>query len=221
MGLWKTECPASQITQNSPQWKCLTFTAWVRFPVWAHSFIGEPEKWMGHSKPYWACTLKEKLTWSQSCLVEGMCGKGIFQHSPVPWACGKKEPFWWKPHLLRKILRQATLPTQKKSNQTKSNQIKCSWLIDGTLLSVQESMASERQRKHTCKPKAMFFSFQHKFKYPVGSALSRLGVGVQVLAIPRPGVGVTLPTQYYIPDSLDVGYRGIRGLGSHFWPNNR
>ena len=47
-----------------------------------------------------------------------------------------------------------------------------------------------------------------------GSVLVRLGIGVQALdnlgigiwtrAIPRPGAGVTFPTQYYIPDSLDI-----------------
>ena len=57
-----------------------------------------------------------------------------------------------------------------------------------------------------------------------GSVLGRLGVGVRVLsrlgirvwtrAIPRPGAGVTLPTQYYIPDSLDIGVLESRGFTS-------
>ena len=33
--------------------------------------------------------------------------------------------------------------------------------------------------------------------------LGRLGIGVHTKAIPRPGTGMTLPTQYYIPGSLD------------------
>ena len=79
----------------------------------------------------------------------------------------------------------------------------------------------------------MYSSFLGESKYPMGvtltlpgeeSALGRLGVGVQAFgrlgirvqtrAIPRPGAGVTLPTQYYIPDSLDIGV--LEGWGLTF-----
>lgn len=57
-----------------------------------------------------------------------------------------------------------------------------------------------RQRERTPKPQTMC-SFWHKLKYSVGSALDRLGVGVQMLGKLR----VTVPTQYYISVSLDIG----------------
>ena len=67
--------------------------------------------------------------------------------------------------------------------------------------------------EHTQNPKPRVPFFWCEPKYPVGvvltllwegPALGRLGVGVRTGAIPRPGAGVTLPTQYYIPDSLGI-----------------
>ena len=81
--------------------------------------------------------------------------------------------------------------------------------------------------EHMQNQKLRVSFFQGKPKYPLGvvltlpgegSVLGRLGVEVQVLAkcltIPRPGAGVTLPTQYYIPDTLDIGV--LEGWGLTF-----
>ena len=90
----------------------------------------------------------------------------------------------------------------------------------------------DRGRAHT-KPKTSCSFFRCKRKYPVevaltlsgdGSALGRLGVGVQALG--RLGIGVQVlgnsqargwgDTSNSILHPRLFGYRGVRGLGSHF-----
>lgn len=68
----------------------------------------------------------------------------------------------------KKFLRQAAPLTQKNSNQTRSNQIKCPCLVDGTVLGGRESMARKIQREHTWKPRITCSLFWHNPKYLVG-----------------------------------------------------
>ena len=88
-----------------------------------------------------------------------------------------------------------------------------------------------REEETMLTPMTTCFFFQHEPRYSLGAVLTlpmeegvsalqagswspstRLGIGVWTRAMPRPGAGVTLPTQYYIPDPLDRGALEAWGL---------
>lgn len=74
----------------------------------------------------------------------------------------------------------------------------------------------------TLETTCSFFHCEPKYSVGVvlvlpgeGSALARLGVGVQTKVTPRPGAGVMLPTQYY-RDIVLLVHIYIFSLGSQY-----